>query len=249
MYPGSNSSTIHNPPMGYNTRPSEYDDQIFEEHSRYQVQSSRTNPTNNVNTGPHQSYYDHLYPTTNPMRRTVSEYDHFSSYNLHSQQQQQQQRQLQSSLSYDSYVAEQLYKQQNCIKHLNQAIKSSKEYLAEIEHQMLIKEDELSQLNRIQKNPSEQDIVDIKTEIKNLRYSVQNLFCDEMGGPEPQPTTPTSPTNQRLPSSSAQYSTARTYDNYGNFTGARFQSIPLESPTSRLLRNPIDDSLVSSHQQ
>ena len=155
MYPGSNSNTAHNLPMGYNNRPSEYDDQIFEDHSRYQVQTSRTNTTNTVNTGYHQSHYDHLYPTTNPMRRTVSEYDHFSSYNHHHQT---QQHQLRSSISYDSYVAEQLYKQQNCIDHLNQAIKSSKEYLAEIEHQMLTKEYELSQLNRIQKNPSEQDI-------------------------------------------------------------------------------------------
>ena len=134
----------------------------------------------------------------------------------------------------DSSVARYLDKQGRHSDKLQMAIKASKETLADVEHKMLADEQELYNLNRIQKNPNQEDLKKLQAEVKVLQHSVQKL-CHQ---------------TEQHPSRDVPKNT-QMYNNYSSLTRPRQRSYEpaLESPTTRLLRNPIDNSLVFSHEK
>ena len=235
MYSGYNNNRSQNQAGSQNNSLNE---PIFVEHSHYmlrtvgQAKENRQNP---------QLFYDRAQTNSsfhtqnyNNFERSTSEYNPYN----------REHRPLPNSISHDSYFAEHLDKQGKYFDKLLYAIKASKEALADVEHTMLEKEDELRKLNCIQKNPSKQDLKKIQNEVNELQRSVQNL-CHEMDKTNTTQTPATPPSHVSSPNT-------RLYNSYLDFARPRQRSydpVPLESPTTRLLRNPIDNSLVFSQEK
>ena len=234
MYSGH--SNYHTP--GLSRFPNETQNEpIFEDHSCYMRQTVRQASENNhisrhVYAQVDSRFQRHNY---NGLQRGISEHKPFSNTETR--------RLLPNSISYDSYMAGHLDKQGKDCDKLQYAIKASKEALADVEHTMLEREQELYQLNCIEKNPSQNDLQKLQAEVKELQRSVQKL-CLQM---DTNNAPSTSSYNMASPN-------ARLYNNYLEYTRpgqANYQSydrLPLESPTTRLLRNPIDNSLVFSRE-
>lgn len=233
MYSGHSNYHASNPSGFLNNTQNE---PIFEEHSRYMRQTVRQASEDYLNSRQVHSQVDPRFQRQNfnGFQRGISEHNPYSHTETR--------RLLPNSISYDSYMAGHLDKQGKDCDKLQYAIKASKEALADVEHTMLEREEELYQLNCIEKNPSQNDLQTLQTEVKELQRSVQKL-CLQMDSNN----TPTTPSHMTSPN-------ARLYNNYLEYTRpghTNYQSydpLPLESPTTRLLRNPIDNSLVFSRE-
>lgn len=234
MYSGHSNYHVSNP-SGFmiNTQ----NEPILEEHSHYMRQPLRQSSVNNQNFQQGHAQVDPRFQRQdfNGLQRGVSEQNPYNQTVVR--------RLLPNSISYDSYMAGHLDKQGKDWDKLQYAIKASKEALADVEHTMLEREEELYQLNCIEKNPSQNDLQALQTEVKELQRSVQKL-CLQMD----------SNITQATPSRNMTSPNAQLYNNYLEYTrpGHRnyqsYDPLPLESPTTRLLRNPIDNSLVFSHE-
>jgi hypothetical protein len=191
--------------------------------------------------------YRHPYSYQNmrvqPMHRTVSESHHF-----HPQHHQFPQH----SVSFDTYTDEHYYQQQTRYACITSAVKRAKQDLANVEHKMLAKEDELYKLLKIQRNPSEQDVQALRSEITELEREIQQM-CNQMDKNSMESSHNSQPTQQAPPpQESAQTREQRRYDEFFDLNRPRrlTQSrMALESPTTRLLMDPIDNSLVFSHNE
>lgn len=229
MYSGHNNHAPNQSGFINNTQ----NEPIFQEHLHYMRQTVRQASENHQNSQQSHAQVNPRFQRQNfiGFQRGISEQNNRT----------ENRRLLPNSISYDSYMAGHLDKQGKDCDKLQYAIKASKEALAEVEHTMLEREQELYQMNCVEKNPSQKDLQRLQAEVKELQRSVQKV-CLQMDSNSTETAHSqymTSP-NARLYNNYLEYNRQTNYRSYDPF--------PLESPTTRLLRNPIDNSLVFSQE-
>lgn len=222
------SNVIRTQNYHYQTAPRE---NIFESHSTYKkqyVQPSRSAnqskstlfPRYGKSPSPSNLNLDLLRPQQTPMSFTPNNHLTYKNYPLC------------STVPQGIDTEEQYLNMQRVnLERVRDAVRDSNRQLAEIEHETLTKSNELECLLNVEKNPTQEDVLELRSEICEINRSLQNL-CDELDH-----VIAASPTKHH--SSSQAMMTKRSFD-----SGYTNKVYSLESPTTKLLRNPIDNSLV-----
>lgn len=157
---------------------------------------------------------------------------------------------LPHSISIDSWESEHIYLQNKTLAKLYSKIDSSRKELVDIEHYTLAKEEEYRTLQKVAKNPTEEDLAILGSEVLEMQRALQSLYdeCENLNVDfleSPSSNVPQSlhipETSRHLQGPNQQYYQPSWKPSYDS----QSRQDPIDSPSRLLLLNPHDDSLAT----